>query len=177
MNSPEQKPDLNDMDQYTDTQEFLNRFHLFSGAPSGVVRLFAYLAQRETYSKGQAIMSEGNVCDRLFLIQSGQVDIHLHHKDRRFHLQLLSADTINYFGELALLAEFNWFFSARAWTDVCLLSISREAFTKVMERYPESYQSMVQEIINIRIDRFASQQNYLMDNISPDAWREDPPEK
>ena len=176
MNSPGQNPDPNAMNQLIDTQEFLNRFHIFSGAPSGVVSLFAYLAKREEYLKGQTIMSEGNRCDRFFLIMSGKVDIFQHYYGRRFHLQLLSEDTINYFGELALLAEFDWFFSAHAWTDVSLLTISREAFSKVMERYPESYQSMVQKIINSRIHRFADQQRYLLDHIAPDAWREDPPE-
>ncbi len=176
MNSPELTPDPGKLDHFTDMQEFLNRFYIFSGAPAGVVRLFAYLAQRETFKKGEEIITEGRSCDRLFLILSGKVDVFRRHDERRFHLQLLSADTINYFGELALLAEFDWFFSARAWTDVSLLTISREAFSKVMERYPDSYQWMVQKVISLRISRFADQQSYLMDNVAPGAWREDPPE-
>ena len=174
MNSPAQNPDPNSMNHLTDTQEFLNRCPIFSGAPAGVVSLFAYLAKKEEYVKGQTILSEGTRCDRFFLILSGKVEISQYSSERRFHLQLLSADTINYFGELALLAEFDWFFSAQAWTDVELLTISREAFTKVMERYPDFYQSMVQKIINLRINRFADQQRYLMDHISPEAWRKDP---
>jgi CRP-like cAMP-binding protein len=170
-----QNSDQNTMNQLTDTQEFLKRSQIFSGAPSGVVSLFAYLAKRETYVKGQIIVSEGSSSDHFFLILSGKVDIFQYYDERRFHLQLLSADTINYFGELALLSEFNWFFSARAWTDVELLTISHEAFTKVMERYPEYYQSMVHKIIKLRIHRFVDQQSYLMAHIAPDAWREDPP--
>jgi len=108
---------------------------------------------------------------------SGKVDIYQHYNDRRFHLQLLSDDGINYFGELALLGGFKWFFSADAWTDVELISISREAFSKVMERYPESYQSMVKKIINVRIHRFIDQSNYLLGHIAPEAWREYPEEK
>lgn len=176
MNSPERNPDLVRMSQLTDIQEFLNRLHIFSGAPAGVTKLFAYLAKREEYTKGQSILKEGEPCDRFFLIMSGEVDIYQHHNERRFHLQLLCADGINYFGELALLAEFKWFFSARSWSDVALLSISREAFTKVMERYPESYQRMVKKIINLRIDRFVDQSAYLLDNLAPDAWYEDPHE-
>ena len=176
MHSPEQNPDLDVTTHLTDSQEFLTRLSIFSGAPGGVVQLFAYLAKEEEYQKGQIIIREGMLCDRFFLIQSGKVDIFQFHKERRFHLQLLSRDRINYFGELALLSEFNWFFSARAWTDVVLLSISREAFTKVMERYPESYQSMVQKIINLRIARFADQSRYLLDHISPEAWHENPVE-
>lgn len=176
MDSPKQNPDPDLVEQLVDIQEFLKRWYVFSGAPGGVVKLFAYLAKRETYTKGQIILEEGNPCDRCFVIISGKVDIHQHHDGRRFHLQLLSSDALNYFGELALLSEFNWFFSARAWTDVTLLSISREAFAKVMERHPESYQNMVKKIIDLRIRRFANQSEYLMANISPDAWREDPPE-
>ena len=174
MNSPGQNPEPIAMNQLTDTQEFLNRCSIFSGAPAGVVSLFAYLAKREEYKKGQMILTEGDRGDRFFLMLSGKVEIFQNHANRRFHLQLLSSDAINYFGELALLAEFDWFFSARAWRDVELLTISREAFIKVMERYPESYQSMVQKIIKLRITRFADQQRYLMNHISPEAWREDP---
>ena len=173
----EQNPDSDTLNQPTDIQELLNRLPIFSGAPAGVMSLFAYLAKREEYTKGQVIISEGKRCDRFFLVFSGEVEIYQHYHERRFHLQLLSRDGMNCFGELALLAEFNWFFSAGAWTDVELLSISREAFTKVVERYPGFYQHMVQKIINLRIDRFSHQQNYLMSNISPDAWREHPPEE
>ena len=177
MSSLEQNPDSDKPTHLTGVQEFLNRFSVFSGAPAGVVSLFAYLAKREDYEKEQEIISEGKRCDRFFLILSGEVEIYQHYDERRFHLQLLSKDGMNYFGELALLAEFNWFFSASAWTDVEILSISREAFSKVIERYPEFYQSMVQKIINLRIDRFSHQQKYLMSNMSPDAWREHPPEE
>ncbi len=174
MSSLEQNPDQESTNHLTDTQEFLNRSHIFSGAPAGVVSLFAYLAKKEEYEKGQVIMTEGKRCDRFFLILSGEIDIYQYYQERRFHLQLLSSESINYFGELALLAEFDWFFSAIAWTDVEVLTISREAFSKVMERFPESYQSMVQKIINSRILRFRDQQHYLMEHLSPEAWREFP---
>lgn len=177
MDSPQQNDELSQMEQLADIQEFLNRSYVFSGAPAGVSKLFAYLAKRETYTKGQIIMEKGKPCDRFFIIMSGKVDIYQQYEGRRFHLQLLTADTLNYFGELALLSEFNWFFSARAWTDVTLLSISRKAFGKVMERYPDSYQSMVKKIIELRIHRFIGQSDYLLANIAPEAWREDPPEE
>jgi signal-transduction protein with cAMP-binding, CBS, and nucleotidyltransferase domain len=177
MDSPQQSPDREQVEQLVDIQEFFNRSYIFSGAPGGVTKLFAYLAKRENYTKGQIIMEEGNPCDRCFIIASGEVDIHRHYNDRRFHLQLLKADSLNYFSELALLSEFKWFFSARAWTDATLLSISREAFIKVMERHPESYQNMVKKIVDLHIHRFVNQSEYLMANIAPDAWREDPPEQ
>ncbi|MEN8199788.1 MAG: cyclic nucleotide-binding domain-containing protein [Thermodesulfobacteriota bacterium] len=164
------------MDHLTDTHEYLNRLPIFSGAPAGVVKLFAYLAKEEEYPRRQLIVREGEVCDRCFLILAGKVEIFQFYGERRFHLQLLSVDKFNYFGELALLSEFKWFFSALALTDVHLLTISREAFAKVMDRYPEFYKTMVQKIVGLRIERFVDQTDYLMDNISPGAWREYAPE-
>lgn len=175
MSSPGQNPELKSMNSLIDIQEFLNHFQIFSGAPAGVMGLFAYLAKKEEYTEGQSILKEGESSDRCFLILSGNVDIFQNHSGRRFHLQLLSQGGINYFGELALLSEFEWFFSARAWTTVQLLSISREAFAKVMERYPDYYQTMVQKIISSRIHRFAEQSRYLLDHIAPEAWRDTPP--
>ena len=176
MDSSKQNPEIQELEHLVDIQELLNRSFVFAGVPGGAAKLFAYLAKEERYSKGQVILEEGKRCDRCFLIVSGKVDIYQYHDERRFHLQLLDAEGLNYFGELALLSEFNWFFSARAWTDVTLLSISREAFSKVMERYPDSYQSMVKKIIDLRIRRFVDQSQYLMANIAPEAWREVPPE-
>ena len=176
MHSQEQNPEMEGISHLTDTQEFIEKLAVFSGAPAGVSKMFAYLARREEYTKGQIILEQGKECDRCFLIISGKVDIFQTHHGRRFHLQLLTDDSINYFGELALLAEFNWFFSARAWTDIVLLSISREAFSKVLERYPEAYQRMVKKIITLRIQRFSAQTSYQLDNLAPDAWRENPPE-
>ncbi len=177
MDSPEQNPDLEQMNHLTDIQEFLNRFHIFSGAPAGVSKLFAYLAKKEEFSKGQVVIEEGKPSERFYLIMSGKVDVYYSTEGRRFHLQLLSDSGINYFGELALLSEFNWFFSARAWSDVTLLSISHEDFSKVMERFPESYHDMVHKIVNLRINRFAAQTAYLVKHLAPDALREDPPEE
>ncbi|MBU0945026.1 MAG: cyclic nucleotide-binding domain-containing protein [Proteobacteria bacterium] len=176
MTLPEQNFNANGLGNITGRQEFLNRLPMFSGAPAGVTKMFAYLAKREEYAQGEIIISEDTRCDRLFLIMSGKVDIFHRHKGRRFHVQLLGPDSINYFGELAMLAEFDWFFSARAWTDVVLMTISREAFTKVMERFPESYPVVVQKIIKLHINRFADQGSYFLSHISPEAWREDPPQ-
>jgi CRP-like cAMP-binding protein len=175
MDSPEQNPELKQMNQLTDIQEFLNRFHVFSGAPPGVSKLFAYLAKKEEYRKGEIVIEEGTPSGRFYFIMSGKVDIYSSTDGRRFHLQLLSDTGINYFGEFALLSEFNWFFSARAWSDVTLLSISHEDFSKVMERFPEAYHDMVHKIVNLRINRFAEQISYLIRHVEPDAWREDPP--
>ena len=177
MTSPEQNLDPNALCNIPCIQEFLNRLPIFSGAPVGMTKMFAYLAKREEFQRGENIITENTRCDRIFIIMSGTVDIFQRYKERRFQLQQLAADSINYFGELALLAEFDWFFSARAGTDVTLLTISREAFTKVIERFPEFYPAAAQKIVKLHINRYVDQGRYLLGHIPPEAWPDYPLEE
>jgi len=152
--------------------EFLRQLPFFVKMPLETIRLYAYLSKRENYLANEPIVLQGEPCDRMFLIMSGNVAVCENHHGREFHLQELSADGLKYFGELALLAQFDWFFSARAMTDVTLLSITREAFHKVMEKNPEQLPETVSKIVELRIKRFVDQTHYLIDHIKDDAWRE-----
>ncbi len=151
---------------------FLRQLPFFSGTPLDTIRLYAYLARRESYTRNDRIVNQGDPCDRMFLIMSGKIAICENHHDNEFCLQTLTADGLNYFGELALLAQFDWFFSARALTDVRLLTITREAFLKVMEKYPERLPDAVSRIVQLRIQRFVDQTHFLLHNIRDEARQE-----
>jgi len=161
-----------DLDSLEGKTAFLRKLPFFSNTPLETVRLYAYLCKKEHYYAAEPIVAQGESADRMFLIIEGKVAICQEHRGREFHLQILSWNGINYFGELALLAQFDWFFSARAMTDVILLSITREAFRKVWEKFPERYTETVARIVQLRINRFIDQTDYLLDNIKEEAWRE-----
>jgi len=156
---------------------FLRQLPFFKNTPLETVKLYAYLSTQEHYYADEPIIKQGDHADKFFLITSGEVAICEEHKGRQFYLQTLTADGLKYFGELSLLAEFDWFFSAHALTDVTLLTISREAFKKVMEKFPEYYAQTVAYIVKLRIDRFVDQTDYLLDNLKQEAWRECRPGK
>ncbi|VAW41040.1 hypothetical protein MNBD_DELTA04-1720 [hydrothermal vent metagenome] len=142
---------------------FLRRQPVFADIPLEMLRLYAYLSQREHFQKDEPIIRQGEPGDRMYLIMTGTVAVCEEHNGREFLLQTLAADGINSFGELALLAEFDWFYSARAVTDVTLLSMTREAFRKVMEQYSEQYSEAVADIIRWRIRRLIDQTHTLLD--------------
>ena len=151
---------------------FLRKLPFFSNTPLETIRLYAYLCKKERYYAGEPVVLQGEPADRMFLIIQGKVAICQDHQKGKFHLQMLTEEGIDYFGELALLSDFEWFFSARAMTDVTLLSITREAFRKVMEKFPEGYAETIGRIVRLRIKSFLDQTEYLLDNIKEDAWRE-----
>ncbi len=151
---------------------FLQRLPIFSDTPYDLLKLYAYLAEKEQYRQGDIIMRQGEPCDRLHLIMSGRVAIWQEHRGRRFLLQELTSDVIHCFGELALIAEFDCFYGASALGDVEMLSFSRESFHKVMERYPGRYRKAVDRIVRLHIQRFTEQTNYLFDHLREEAWRD-----
>lgn len=169
MNSPRESKPTEPGNHLDDALTILRRLPVFKNISLEMVKLYAYLSRKEQYKKGDVILRQGTPSDRLFLIVQGDVSITRTVGNREILLQKLSSGSLNYFGELALITEFEWFFSAYAWNDVSILSISRESFGKVIERYPETYIDTVAEIVKLRIDRFSHQTDYLIDHLEDKA--------
>jgi len=157
---------------FEEISAFLQRLPIFRETPLEVIKLYAYLSKKEQYHKGETILSQGMPSDRMYLIMQGEVSICEERNGKHFFMQRLTEKEMNYFGELALLAKFDWFFSARAESEVVLLSINREAFVKIHERFPEEYPRAVERIVQLRISRFVHQIDYLLDNLPEEAWLE-----
>lgn len=165
-------PDADTGAHLDEISTFLRRFDVFRETPVEVLKLYAYLSKKEQFKAGETIIRQGRTSDRMYLIMEGNVSICEERNEQHFFMQDLSESELNYFGELALLAKFDWFFSARAVTDVTLLSISREAFIKIHERFPEQYPPAVERIVKLRVARFVNQIDYLLDHLPREAWKE-----
>ncbi len=148
----------------------LQKLSLFRDTPLDILKLYAYLSKKQEFNKGSRIVQQGKRCQELYLIIKGQVSIYEEYKGKNYKLQQLEDYGLNYFGELSLLTPIDAFFSAWAETDVVLLSITREAFQKVMERYPDMYTKAVEKIITLRIARFTDQTRKLIEKTDPNAW-------
>jgi CRP-like cAMP-binding protein len=155
--------------QVDDALAILRRLPVFKNISLDLVRLYAYLSHKEQYKRGDRILCQGKQSDGMRLLIHGDVSITHTVKGREILLQKLSAHRMNYFGELALISNFQWFFSAYAWNDVFILSISRESFAKVIERYPETYAETVAEIVKLRVHRFKHQTDYLVGHLEEEA--------
>lgn len=152
-----------------DTLTILRRLPVFKNISLDLVKLYAHLSERKQYAKGDIILQQETASDAMRLIVQGQVCITYKVNGREILLQKLSADSMNYFGELALISDFKWFFSAYAEGDVSILSISREAFAKVIERYPETFKETVSEIVKLRVMRFEHQTDHLIGHLEEDV--------
>ena len=169
MISPREVNPANTSDSVEDTLTILRRLPVFKNISLDLVKLYAHLSKRKQYVKGDVILKQGATSDGMRLIVQGEVCITYTINGRELLLQKLSADSMNYFGELALISNFKWFFSAYAGNDVSIISISRESFAKVIERYPETFIETVSEIVKLRVMRFEHQTDYLIDHLEEDV--------
>jgi len=156
--------------QIEESIQYLQHLPFFRDAPLDILKLHAYLSRKEEFSQGSWIAKQGESAPKMALILQGEVSIHERHHNREYKLQQLSAEGMNYFGELTILSQSKQYFSAYAETDVTLLTISREAFQKIVARYPESFPKIVEKIIDHRIKRYTDQTKKLIDKIPPHAW-------
>lgn len=153
--------------QLTCDFEILRRSPILTGVNLDVVRLFAYLAKRRSYTAGEYLIEQGKRADRALLLIRGSVEITVVHRHREIVLQELEVNT--FFGELSLLANFKWFFNARAAADSEVLVISQTAFQKVLEKYPEHKDKLIERVVKLRVDRLIEQTGYMLDRLSASA--------
>jgi ATP-binding cassette subfamily B protein len=108
--------------------------------------LLAALAQRlavERYPAGDVIVNEGEVGDRLYIIQRGQVEV-LAYDPAGPQRQLAVLHEGDYFGEVALLYDVPRTATIRALTPVQLYSLTRLDFNALLDAVPGLRESMEQ---------------------------------
>jgi CRP-like cAMP-binding protein len=143
--------------------ERLHHVPLFKGITSDVVRMFAYLSERKNFRDGDYLITQDQQAQHAFLIVNGAVHISVNHREKEVLLQKLGDGVL--FGELALLANFKWFFNAVCVGDVDVLAISRMSFQKICEKYPDQKDTLIERLIQLRVDRLVSQTDFMLDQL------------
>ncbi len=145
--------------------ELLRHSPLFSGLHLDVVKLFAYLSRRRTFQPGDLLIEQKEKAEKAYILNEGEAELLVLHRGSEVVLQRLTKD--DFFGELALLAQFNWFFSVRALSLCDALVIDRSVFKKVMEKYPEHKDGLIERVIQLRVDRLIGQTSFMLDRLLP----------
>jgi CRP-like cAMP-binding protein len=128
-----------------------------------MIKLFAYFAKHRTYKAGETILTQGMKANDCFFVLHGEIEVSTRHQKREVIIQHLAQNS--FLGELALLARFEWFFSARALTETELLITDRESFQKILEKYPEKRERITEKIIQLQISRFENQTSFMLDRL------------
>jgi CRP-like cAMP-binding protein len=147
--------------------EVLRQSPVFGEADSEVLKLFAYLATRKKYRVGDQIITEGKDAEKAYYLITGTAEVTMTHRGNEVILQQLQPQT--FFGELALLAQFKWFFSVYPLEECEILEISRESFQKILDKFPGKREKLIEKIVQLRVQRLSEQTEFMLDKM-PGAY-------
>jgi uncharacterized membrane protein len=94
------------------------------------------LVQR-SFPAGTAIINQGDLGSSMYIIESGDVNIHLAGEDSR-RISLKDAARGEFFGELSLFDDLPRSASALATTDAVLMELKRETLESYLDRRPRA---------------------------------------
>jgi CRP/FNR family cyclic AMP-dependent transcriptional regulator len=147
-----------------DVDEVLAWTGLFQGVePSGVSALSKQLHQVDI-PRGHTLFVEGQPGDRLYIIVSGKVKIGRSSPDGRENLLTVMGPS-DMFGELSILDPGPRTSSATTITDLCAVSMDREALCAWMVERPE----IIERLLRVVARRLRRTNDYVADLIFTDV--------
>lgn len=87
-------------------------------------------------TKGTVIFQEGDSTSDVYFLFSGTVELSTQNYTRYI-------ESGNFFGEISSFFQQNRTFSAKAHSDICVLTISRDIFSKLIHSQPEAAQKLI----------------------------------
>jgi CRP-like cAMP-binding protein len=112
--------------------ELLRKLPFAEFLPIATIENLALRCMADNFEPGEAIVREGEVGDRFYVIESGCVAVDERGVFRRHQ------STGEFFGEIALLRDIPRTATVRAVTAVSVLAISREDFLAAIGSHPRS---------------------------------------
>jgi len=134
----------------------LRRVPLFTDLPPEILAAVASRLQMERFAEGDTIIHQGDIGDKFYMIDRGQVEITIG-KSQVEERQLNTLHEGDYFGEIALLRDSPRTASVRALGSVQALSLSKTDFRLIVERAP----GVAERLLPMIETRLAQQQEQL----------------
>jgi CRP/FNR family transcriptional regulator len=122
-------------DILTETTSTLKSCAFLCNVGDDMLRKLGSIAKVESYSKDELIFAEGNVCDGMYIVQSGAVKIYKIGPDGREHV-LHVAGPGDCFGEAALFLGMGYPAYAGAVKSTKVVLIRKAPFMKILEDDP-----------------------------------------
>jgi CRP-like cAMP-binding protein len=127
--------DSGDKSEFVANLNVFRQIEFFSGFPIEVMKLFAFLCQRQSYKPGEVIFHQDDYDQCSYYILSGKARLVLAKQEKEYAIREYEAET--YFGALSLMVPMVKQFSLIATQDTTCMVMTRKAFSKVVDQFPE----------------------------------------
>lgn len=144
MNSFSVNSEASHSSEFQENLSILRQISFFSRTSVEALRVFAYLCVRETFKAGDYLFRQGDDDGQAFYIISGKAELIRSEQNGEWVVQNYGEE--DFLGTLALLGKINRLFSLRALTDMTCLILTREKFTKALEKFPKLIPKVLQNV-------------------------------
>ncbi len=164
----------------------ISNISLFSGLSLDEQNAISDVMVAKIYPKGSLVIQEGELSTTFFILVTGEVEVFISNSNGdKYVLNVLGNDS--FLGELAFLDEEKRTASVMALKETYFLTISKEAFTKILSDYPEIYTDLVKNLVGmvrklnnvIRIlamkDTYGSLRSFLIERSDMPTFRKKAP--
>lgn len=118
---------------------------VFSSLAPELLRVMAYLGERQVYAPGQIILAAGEPAETTVIMVDGTARIEAGDKD------IATVTNGMCVGAMALLGRFRWLSSLRAESESICLLLPRRKFLPQLMAQPDALALVVQELIGLII--------------------------
>jgi CRP-like cAMP-binding protein len=126
-------------------KEFLTKIDFLKEIPENEIIQLIDSLERITYNKGQTIIFQGEISNRLYLISEGKVSVWIKQGKEKKQVALLGQG--EYFGEMSLLEPITASATLRAEEQCELFTLSREKLISVTNKFPKSIDKIREKIL------------------------------
>lgn len=130
---------ISDSDEKSEFVANLNAFRqidFFSGVSIEVMKLFSFLCQRQAYKAGDYIFRQEDDDGCSYYVLSGKAKLVLEKNKTEYLIREYAAES--YFGVLNLMTPMVKQFSLMATEDTTCIVMTRQAFSKVVDQFPDT---------------------------------------
>jgi CRP-like cAMP-binding protein len=127
--------DSGEKSEFADNLNIFRQIDFFSQISIDGMKLFALLCKRQFYEAGDYIFHQGDDDGCSYYLLSGKAKLVLKNDDQEYFIREYKQE--NYFGVLSLMTPMVKHFSLVATQDTNCMVMTRDAFSKVVDQFPD----------------------------------------
>jgi len=143
--------------------EELQKSRLFEGLLPEEIEMLAGLTQQKKFATGEAVISQGDVGDSLFLLVEGAVDV-LQKNQEGVEQKITELQAPDFFGEMSLIDKEYRSATIRAKSDTVMLCLTNENLHSFARVYKNGFTLVVINIARVLSSRLRETNKKLVCN-------------
>ncbi|MDP4089424.1 MAG: Crp/Fnr family transcriptional regulator [Bacillota bacterium] len=138
----------------------VSKVYIFSTLQPEAFKKISDIIVTRKYKKGQVIFFEGDVEDKLYIVNHGKIKIYKYNREGREQILYILSDG-EFVGDMSLLKKGSFQFNAEALEDTLICTIAKNDFDSIVTNNPE----ITLKILEVLHDRLMNLEN-LIQNLS-----------